>query len=595
MIFTPRKISKLLATLYVALISLFMGQKAVAQVKINADSLFLVARDYSFEGKYTKALQITDLILKQNPDYYDVALLKCRINAWQGYYADAEKIAMEVLGKDPKNYDAYDALSSIYLWNNQNEECILTINRALYFFEDDINLLSKKTKALLHLQNYDDALEIADTLLELDPENTSIKKLYERVIMESKIQGSVNIDSLFIAARDEAIKENYSVSRQKSKEILAISPKYNDAQILIARTYAWEKKYEIAQKELATVLAEDPENYDAINLQIDIYFWDKKYTVCLSSLDKALESYPKDIPLLVKKFKVQMTLHDNTGANETLKIIKSIDPQNKSIKEEKKKIGLSNPYKNIIRVEYNYETFKEPWKRMWNMTGLAYGRHTEKYGDYYANIYMGDLILPGETFGTDLGYQLELECYPKIDDNNTFFFAYAYSPSPIFATHRLGVEYYRSFLKIIDASLGYRYMNFSNDVEEVVNVNVFTASVAKYLGNYWLSFRPYLVKVSNVENLNSTYQIICRRYLARPESFVGLTLGYGISSPDDNFFQNNAGSVPLYQTFTAQAQFKYRLTSYLSLDSYLGYENAEYEPNLHRGQVNFRAAISCLF
>ncbi|MFV0290537.1 MAG: tetratricopeptide repeat protein [Mangrovibacterium sp.] len=575
--------------------SFAIPHNALAQTKVNADSLFLVARQYSFDGKYNKALQISDLILSQNPNYFDVSLLKSRIYSWQGDYTTAEKIASDVLTLDPKNYDAYDALSNIYLWNNQSEECILTINRALYFFEDDINLLIKKTKALLPLKNYDEAQETINRLLELDPQNPAIKKLQDRINLEASGNATtINLDSLFSVANSYAMKKEYTKARNTASEVLAIYPKYTDAQLLIARTQAWEGDYASAQKEVSDVLSKDAKNYDAISLQSDIYFWNGEYDQCILFITQAQSIYPKDISLLTKKFKAQVALNDNESANETLKMLEVLDPENSVLKDEKEKIALSKPYKNIIKVEYNYETFKKPWERMWSMTGLSYGRRTSKYGDYYANIFMGDLILPGEKFGSDLGLQFELECYPKIDNNNTFFFAYAYSPSPIFATHRLGVEYYRSFPNIIDASLGYRFMNFSTDVEEIVNVNVLTTSISKYLGNYWLSFRPYAVFVSNVDKVNSSYQIIGRKYLARPESFIGLTLGYGVSSPDDSFFQNNAGTAPLYKTYTTQAQFKYKLSSLLIIDSYLGYENAEYKPNSHRGQINFRIAIQCL-
>ncbi|MFV0554362.1 MAG: YaiO family outer membrane beta-barrel protein [Mangrovibacterium sp.] len=586
---------RLFFTLLLLCLAVFGQQKAIAQVKINADSLFLVARQHAFDGSYKKALQITEQILIQNPDYYDVALLECRINAWQGNYEVAEPIATSVIKRDPRNYDAYDALSSIYLWNNQNEECILTINRALYFFENDITLLIKKTKALLALKNYEEAQEVVDILLDLDPENTEIKKLSGRVQMESAHEVPINSDSLFIVARTKAANSDFMGARQLANEVLETFPNYTDAQILIARTYAWEEKYDLAHKELDKVLVAESKNYDAIALKTDLYFWEGQYHNCLDAINKALDTYAKDIPLLTKKFKVQVAMKDSRAADETLKLLETLDPENKSIKDEKKKISLSKPYHNIIRVEYDYETFSTPWKRMWTMTGLSYGRHTDKYGDYYANLFMGDLILPGEAFGEDLGYQLELECYPKIDDQNSLFLAYAYSPSTVFSTHRLGAEYYRSFPDILEASIGYRFMNFSNTEENPVDVNIFTASVAKYLGNYWLSFRPYGIWVSNEEQLKATYQLIGRRYLERPESFIGLTLGYGISSPDDNFFQNNAGAVPLYQTFNAQAQCKYKISQTLLVDSYLGYENAEYEAGLHRGQITFRIAVSCLF
>ncbi len=558
--------------------------------KVNADSLFVVARQYSFDGEYQKALQTTDEILLHHPDYYDATLLKCRIYSWQGDYEKAETIANDILKETPKNYDAYEALSNIYFWNNQNEKCILTLNKALYFFEDDILFLSKKVKALLALKNFDEAQNVLAILLDLDPENPDIKKLSERVSLESTQLTPINVDSIFIQANKLAQKKDYVVARKKAEHILKLVPSYTDANILIARTYAWSGDYDTALKELSNI----SETYEAISLKAEIYFWNKQYTSCLETLNNALLSYPKDIPLLTQKFKVQSALKDNASAKETLLQIETLSPNNEMVATEKKKIALNSPYQQIIKVRYDYETFTEPWKRMWTLTGFSYGRRTEKHGDYYANIFMGDLILPGESYGKDLGLQFELECYPKIDELNSLFLAYAYSPSSIFSTHRIGAEYYRSFPDIIDVSLGYRYMNFSNDVETPVNVNVFTASVNKYLGDYWLSFRPYAVLVSNVDKINSSYQLIGRKYLERPESFIGLTLGYGVSSPDDSFFQNNAGRIPLFKTYTAQTQFKYRLTPHIILDSLLGYENAAYEEGKNRGQLNFSITVSCL-
>ncbi|MFV0290536.1 MAG: tetratricopeptide repeat protein [Mangrovibacterium sp.] len=325
--------------LYYALSFIFsftILHNALAQTKVNADSLFLVARQYSFDGKYNKALQISDLILSQNPNYFDVSLLKSRIYSWQGDYTTAEKIASEVLTLDPKNYDAYDALSNIYLWNNQSEECILTINRALYFFEDDINLLIKKTKALLLLQNFEEAQETLDILSELDPQNPEIKKLKDRITVEATSNTStVNLDSLFAVANNYAAKKEYTKARNTASEVLAIYPQYTDAQLLIARTQAWEGNYVSAQKEVSDVLSKDAKNYDAISLQSDIYFWNGKYNQCILFITQAQSIYPKDISLLTKKFKAQVALNDNESANETLKLLEVLDPENKSVKAEK--------------------------------------------------------------------------------------------------------------------------------------------------------------------------------------------------------------------------------------------------------------------
>ncbi|WP_163709231.1 YaiO family outer membrane beta-barrel protein [Mangrovibacterium lignilyticum] len=403
-------------------------------------------------------------------------------------------------------------------------------------------------------------------------------------------QEKMKADSLYYVARQYSIDGKYDESIQLSEKILEQYPAYYDVRILMARTYAWQNDYESAVKNISQVIEEDPRNYDAYNALVDFYFWSGDNRASLATVDRALEYYPEDANLLTKKAKVQLADDNVSDARHTIDQLEELDPENESLSILKKGAGLL--YSNIVRLEHYYDTFNKPYERNWHMSSVGYGRRTS-FGDYYAKVYVGDMIQDGESLYSDgVGKQFALECYPKIDDYNSMYVNYAWSPDAIFPQHRAGLEYYHVFRNRIELSAGYRFMNYSKDLPENVNVHIITGSLAKYMGKFWLSFRPYFV-FSESES-SDVFLLTGRYYLPKDESYLGLMLGTGVS-PDNPYFYTSGEAIPDLQSWRVEMEWKQKLSSFLLFELQGGYENAEYTVGERRNQLSLRTSISILF
>ncbi len=403
-------------------------------------------------------------------------------------------------------------------------------------------------------------------------------------------QERMNADSLYFVARQYAIDGDYEQSVEISERILEEYPGYYDVRILLARTYAWQNKYEDAIPTVLQVLDEDQKNYDALNALTDFYFWNGDNRASLQTVNKALEYYPEDSKLLVKKAKIQLADNQTDEARETIAALEELDPENESLPLLKKGAGLA--YSNMVRLEHYYDTFDKPYNRNWHMSSVAYGRKI-KGGDYFARVYWGDLVGDGESlYSDDVGMQFALECYPRIDDYNSMYAAYAYSPDALFPKHRLGLEYYHVFRNRIEISGGYRYMNFSEGLAEAVNVHIATGSIAKYYRKIWVSLRPYIV--FDQDETSYIFRLSGRYYLPQEESYLGLTLGTGVS-PDNPYFYTGVETIPNLQSFRLEAEWRQKVARYLLFEIQGGFENAEYQNNARRNQLSIRTAIQFMF
>ena len=400
----------------------------------------------------------------------------------------------------------------------------------------------------------------------------------------------MNADSLYFVARQYSIDGNYDESIRLSEDILEKYPAYWDVRILLARTYAWQNDFEAAVKNISQVLEQDPKHYDALDALIDFYFWSGDNQASLNTVDQALFYYPDDLNFLVKKAKIQLAYNQETEARQTISLLEELDPKNESLPLLKKGAGLH--YSNMIRLEHYLDRYNQPYKRRWHMSSLAYGRRTNA-GDYYAKVYVGDLIGEGEKLYSDgVGKQFSLECYPKIDRYNSMYVNYAWSPDALFPRHRIGLEYYRNFHNHVEISLGYRYMNFPVENSDDVNVHIATGSLARYLGKFRVSFRPYIVFSDSTTSY--TWQINGRFYLPQEDSYLGVVLSTGVT-PDDPYFYTSGQSIPDLNSWRVEMEWKQKLAAFLMLELQGGYENAEYTQGSRRDQFSLRTSVSFLF
>ncbi len=169
-----------------------------------------------------------------------------------------------------------------------------------------------------------------------------------------------------------------------------------------------------------------------------------------------------------------------------------------------------------VGVDYSYAYFNGSVDR-WQLAAFTVTERSSA-GSFIAKINYAN------RFATS-GVQVEADAYPHIADGVYAYVNAGYSASSVFPEWRFGGEIFASLPDAYEASLGFRQLRFGGDP-----VTLFTGSVGKYVGNYWVSLRPYVR--SKTTGTSASASITGRRYFEDADHYIGGRVGYG-STPND--------------------------------------------------------------
>jgi len=125
---------------------IFISSNLFAQ-KVNADSLYKVARQQAFSGNYEKARSLCNQITKAYPDYYDAYVLKGRTFAWSHQYDSARVVLSKVYFKKPNYSDALSAMIDVEMYAKQYEQAQILCDQALAIYPYEKDFLENNAPA----------------------------------------------------------------------------------------------------------------------------------------------------------------------------------------------------------------------------------------------------------------------------------------------------------------------------------------------------------------------------------------------------------------------------------------------------------------
>lgn len=177
-----------------------------------------------------------------------------------------------------------------------------------------------------------------------------------------------------------------------------------------------------------------------------------------------------------------------------------------------------------LRAGYLFDTYREPYDRFWQVFSLGAG-HRFPWGTGVGTINWGHVNIgpPDRQTGND--FQVAAEAWPELTKKNYAYLGYAFSPGSWFPKHRAALEVWQALPAGWEISAGVNYYYFDH------NIFLATASVEKYLGNYWFSGRGYL-HFKDI-GITTSFFITARRYY-RVTDYLQLTLGTG-TAPDEPY------------------------------------------------------------
>jgi YaiO family outer membrane protein len=382
----------------------------------------------------------------------------------------------------------------------------------------------------------------------------------------------------FNEARDFAFTGEREKARSICRQIL--KQEFNtDAALLLGRTYAWDAKYDSARIVFNEVIIQSPDNMEVLDASADVEYWSENYSKALEYCDLALQKDSTAEEFVLKKAKILNGAEREEEAVSTLKNFIGNNPGHTEAMIKLKEYRL-DALKNNIKISYTLDVFEKGFHRdPWHLVALSYGRKT-KLGRIETRINYASRFL-------DNGFQYELDAYPKLGKKDYLYFNYGFSDNTLFPKNRFGLEWYHSFPKAFEGSVGMRMLYFENST-----VDIYTATLGKYLGNFWMSLRSFVTPGSDETSVSGSLQV--RHYFSDPENYLGLRMGYGIS-PDDNRNLFNSGRVFTKKAKYVRLEYNHIFSRLwiLKLGSTLGKE--ERLPEEFVGYYTFDITLSRLF
>lgn len=335
-------------------------------------------------------------------------------------------------------------------------------------------------------------------------------------------QSVTDPEAEYARIRTMAHEGDLTIAEHDARLLVKQFPAYGDARLLLGRILAWQKKYEEAGAVIDTLLTAEPGNEDAARARKDIRRW--------SASDK--------------------TDRDSVDTD--------------------------------VRVAYMFDTFTEPYERLWQVARIGAGHYFE-WGTMTGGVNTGHLITGAPDNISKTEWQVDAEAWPELSKDIYAYLAYAYSPGNYFPRHRAAIEVWQSLPMGWAASAGLNYYHFSSDVF------IATVSLEKYLGSWWFSARGYFY-FKDIGVTTSLY-LNARRYFNTTD-YLQLTLGLG-TAPDEPF--DIISDLERLSSNSLRITYFYRISSRLSLRVGAGYsyeEHAEGEyRNRFEGSVGLNYAI----
>ncbi|HEY3287953.1 MAG TPA: YaiO family outer membrane beta-barrel protein [Gemmatimonadaceae bacterium] len=225
----------------------------------------------------------------------------------------------------------------------------------------------------------------------------------------------------------------------------------------------------------------------------------------------------------------------------------------------------------FIAAEASLQSFQgdmDPWR----LGTVAFWRRS-RAGTFIAKVNYAN------RYATD-GVQAEVEAYPRVSDKLYLYLDAGYSSASVFPAWRSGAELFSSLPDAWEASIGYRQLRFNG-----IPVTMFTGALGKYVGNYWLSLRPYIR--SRDGTTSATTSLMARRYFADGDHWVGGTATYG-NSPTERVTPD---AVALNKTFSVAITGSTGLTSNLLATWLVGHDAEQLGPGNTRRSVTVTAGL----
>lgn len=187
---------KKIVSLYLVLV-LFGAISAMGQGQmqdLSVDELYEQARTAAFDDDdYDLARKYAYEALDRSPDYHGIRIFVARLYSWEGRYIKAREELQYVLKKDAGNQQAWLALIDVEKWSGNESIAMQHVQEALGYHPDDIDLMLQKAAIFYNLGNYEESESTYKTILSQSPSNFKARRgLEDAQLMQMKYRATVS-------------------------------------------------------------------------------------------------------------------------------------------------------------------------------------------------------------------------------------------------------------------------------------------------------------------------------------------------------------------------------------------------------------------
>lgn len=380
-------------------------------------------------------------------------------------------------------------------------------------------------------------------------------------------------DQLFQMARSLP-RERREEARELLRRGLRRSPDYHDLRIHLARLHAWDGQYEAAREALTYVLERQPANLEARLVQIDVETWAERPREALRACETGLGLAPGSAELQYRKARLLKGLGEPAAGLAAAEAALRLDPDHQAarlLRDDLKE--LTQRWK--VALDYTYDSFDKTFDP-WRTASMTVG-HRFDFGSVLARVNRA------ERYGST-GGQFEVDAYPRIREGTYAYLNLGYSDASIYPAFRAGAELYHNFSRGIEASLGFRYLDYSSSA-----VTIYTGSLGKYHGDFLYTLRANVTPSAIGSSLSGSVSV--RYYLGDSDSYLSAVVGSGVA-PDQR--QGYSEIVQLSSSrvgIGAQKRFKRAFILWTNL----GLERQEFQAGEYRQQRSVTLGVEKRF
>lgn len=226
---------------------------------------------------------------------------------------------------------------------------------------------------------------------------------------------------------------------------------------------------------------------------------------------------------------------------------------------------------NEFHFEYEYQEFDEildPWqlyrfeytKRSSAATVIGRVNRSERFDQW--------------------GNQYEIDLYPKFRDGTYGYLSAGYSEDSIFPEWRFGAQIYQSLPHSFEVSLGARRLEFDSS-----EVDIFTGSIAKYKGNYYVSLQPFLTARSGDDSLSGVLTI--RNYYGSSDDYLEFRGSYGERPEEDIFLETETRTT----SWSLALEARHKINDHFVIEGGAGVRDEEVRSGVRRESLELSAGI----